>query len=99
MSVSVLYMSMSVDGYITGPNDEPGNPGGDGFMRLHAWYGFEGQPPNTKGTGWGAQFMDEGNATCAVRQKETAALAMSIRAFVSHSWTAILQAEVQTVVA
>ena len=37
MSVSVLYMSMSLDGYIAGPNDEPGNPGGDGFMRLHDW--------------------------------------------------------------
>jgi hypothetical protein len=35
MSASVLYMSMSLDGYIAGPNDEPRNPGGDGFMRLH----------------------------------------------------------------
>lgn len=66
MSVSVLYMSMSLDGYIAGPNDEPGNPGGDDFMRLHEWYGFESTPPNTKGTGWGAHFMDEGNATGAV---------------------------------
>ncbi len=38
MSTSVLYMSMSLDGYIAGPNDEPGNPGGDGFMRLHDWF-------------------------------------------------------------
>src|SRR4030095_2219427 len=30
VSASVLYMSMSLDGYIAGPNDEPGNPGGDG---------------------------------------------------------------------
>ena len=37
MSSSVLYMSMSLDGYIAGPNDEPGNPGGDGFARLHEW--------------------------------------------------------------
>ncbi len=37
MSASVLYMSMSLDGYIAGPNDGPGNPGGDGFMRLHEW--------------------------------------------------------------
>jgi dihydrofolate reductase len=35
---SVLYMAMSLDGYIAGPNDEPGNPGGDGFMRLHEWF-------------------------------------------------------------
>ncbi len=65
-SISVLYMSMSLDGYIAGPNDKPDNPGGDGFMRLHDWYGFEAPPPNTKGTGWGAQFMAEGNATGAV---------------------------------
>lgn len=38
MSASVLWMSMSLDGYIAGPNDEPGNPGGDGFMRLHDWF-------------------------------------------------------------
>jgi hypothetical protein len=25
-------MSMSLDGYIAGPDDEPGNSGGDGFM-------------------------------------------------------------------
>lgn len=34
MSESVLYMSMSVDGYIAAPNVAPGNPGGDEFMRL-----------------------------------------------------------------
>ena len=65
-SVSVLYMSMSLDGYIAGPNDEPDYPGGDGFIRLHEWYGFEAPPPNTQGTGWGAHFMAEGNATGAV---------------------------------
>lgn len=40
MSVSVLYMSMSLDGYIAGPSDEPGNPGGDNFVRLHEWFHF-----------------------------------------------------------
>jgi dihydrofolate reductase len=38
VAASVLYMSMSVDGYIAGPNDEPGNPGGDDFGRLHEWF-------------------------------------------------------------
>lgn len=66
MSNSVLYMSMSLDGFIAGPNDEPDNPGGDGFMRLHEWYGFESTAPNTKGTHWGAHFMAEVNATGAV---------------------------------
>jgi dihydrofolate reductase len=38
VSSSVLYMSMSLDGYIAGPNDTPDNPGGDGFDRLHEWF-------------------------------------------------------------
>ncbi|QNE22099.1 riboflavin biosynthesis protein RibD [Kribbella qitaiheensis] len=37
MSASVLFMSMSLDGFIAGPNDTPDNPGGDGFMGLHDW--------------------------------------------------------------
>ena len=64
MSNSVLYMSMSLDGYIAGPDDRPGNPGGDRFMRLHEWYGFE--ESSTNGTGWGAHFLDESRATGAV---------------------------------
>jgi dihydrofolate reductase len=65
VSASVLYMSMSLDGYIAGPNDEPGNPGGDGFMRLHAWFvtpeGEFSRPAGPAGT-----FIDEINATGAV---------------------------------
>ncbi len=38
MAVSVLSFSMSLDGYIAGPNAVVGNPGGDGFDRLHEWY-------------------------------------------------------------
>ena len=38
MSASVLYMSMSLDGFIAGPHDAVDNPGGDGFMRLHEWF-------------------------------------------------------------
>jgi dihydrofolate reductase len=66
MPSSVLYMSMSLDGCIAGPNDEPGNPGGDDFIRLHEWYGFESTPPNTMGTAWGAHFMAEIKSTGAV---------------------------------
>ncbi|HEY4377657.1 MAG TPA: dihydrofolate reductase family protein [Acidimicrobiales bacterium] len=70
MSASVLYMSMSVDGYIAGPNDRPGNPGGDEFMRLHEWYGFASDPgPGGEladSTGTGKHFLDEGALTGAV---------------------------------
>ena len=60
MSTAVLYMSMSLDGYIAGPNDEPGNPGGDGFMRLHEWYSADGE------SGPAGQVVDEMSATGAV---------------------------------
>ena len=72
MSASVLDMSMSLDGFIAGPNDEPGNPGGDGFMRLHEWFGF---PPDTEPgpnvqpvgpDGPGGHFLDEARRTGAV---------------------------------
>jgi dihydrofolate reductase len=34
---TVLYMSMSLDGFIAGPNAGPGNGLGDGGERLHEW--------------------------------------------------------------
>ena len=37
MSSTVLYMSMSLDGFIAGPNESPDNPLGDGGHRLHQW--------------------------------------------------------------
>jgi dihydrofolate reductase len=44
MSSTVLYMSMSLDGCIAGPNERPDNGLGDGGERLHAWIfpGVEG---------------------------------------------------------
>jgi dihydrofolate reductase len=69
---SVLYMSMSLDGYIAGPNDAPENPGGDEFMRLHDWYAFGPDGPDTselqsaQKSGLGQHFLDEVNMTGAV---------------------------------
>jgi len=37
VSATVLYMSMSLDGFIAGPNEGPGNGLGDGGLRLHEW--------------------------------------------------------------
>lgn len=39
MASTVLYMSMPLDGFIAGPNDELGNPGDDGRVvdRPHEW--------------------------------------------------------------
>jgi dihydrofolate reductase len=33
----VVYMGMSLDGYVAGPNAGPENPLGDGGMRIHRW--------------------------------------------------------------
>jgi dihydrofolate reductase len=53
-------MSMSLDGYIAGPNDEPGNPGGDGFLRLHDWFltpaGEMVRPSGPAGQVWDQAF-------------------------------------------
>jgi|SRR5712692_2904299 len=38
MSKAVLYMSMSLDGFVAGPNVGPGNGLGDGGHRLHEWF-------------------------------------------------------------
>jgi dihydrofolate reductase len=64
VSSSVLYMSMSLDGYIAGPNDEPGNPGGDGFARLHDWLGPQGDTGQPSGPA--GELIDEMTATGAV---------------------------------
>jgi dihydrofolate reductase len=65
VSVSVLSMSMSLDGYIAGPNDEPGNPGGDDFDRLHEWYvGPDGEFGRPGGPA--QQLVDEAEAAGAV---------------------------------
>jgi dihydrofolate reductase len=70
VSRSVLYMSMSLDGYIAGLNDAPGNPGGDDFIRLHEWYGFASDAGPTAetvdGLGFGSYFLNEVKETGAV---------------------------------
>jgi dihydrofolate reductase len=54
-------MSMSLDGYIAGPNDDSGNPGGDGFDRLHEWFGDFSRP-----SGPVAELFDEMNSYGAI---------------------------------
>ena len=69
MSSTVLYMSISLDGFIAGPNAGVGNGLGDGGHRLHEWAltsgdaGHEriGRPPGVNG-----QVFDEMLATGAV---------------------------------
>lgn len=39
MRLTICDMSVSLDGYVTGPNDSRENPFGDGAEGLHAWLG------------------------------------------------------------
>ncbi len=69
MSSTVLYMSISLDGFIAGPNAGLGNGLGDGGHRLHEWaltstdadHERIGRPPGVNG-----QVFDEMLATGAV---------------------------------
>jgi dihydrofolate reductase len=69
VSATVLYMSMSLDGFIAGPNEGPDNPLGDGGHRLHEW-ALTGADAEHKGVGRPAgvngQVFDEFMATGAV---------------------------------
>ena len=49
MSTTVLYMSMSLDGFIAGPNETPDNGLGDGGLRLHEWLITESRPQAGRG--------------------------------------------------
>jgi dihydrofolate reductase len=70
MSATVLDMSMSLDGFIAGPNETPDNGLGDGGDRLHEWFfavaptehaGVPGRPSGVDG-----EMIDEVMATGAV---------------------------------
>jgi dihydrofolate reductase len=70
MSSTVLYMSMSLDGFIAGPNEGPENGLGDGGHRLHDWC-LTGPAPEFPGvpgrpTGVNGEVFDEMMSTGAV---------------------------------
>jgi dihydrofolate reductase len=69
VSATVVYMSMSLDGFIAGPNEGPDNGLGDGGHRLHQW--SPDPDPDRKVTsgmeaGVNRQVHDESMATGAV---------------------------------
>jgi dihydrofolate reductase/uncharacterized protein YndB with AHSA1/START domain len=67
MAKSVLYMSMSLDGFITGPDDGPGNGLGTGGHRLHEWLGEPvAAHPHFDPPGLSGQVFAEVMATGAV---------------------------------
>jgi len=71
MSSTVLYMSMSLDGFIAGPNERPDNGLGDGGDRLHEWAFSTGDSPDDSGIpgrpdGVNGEVYDEMMSTGAV---------------------------------
>jgi dihydrofolate reductase len=69
VSATVLAMSMSLDGFIAGPNEGPDNGLGDGGHRLHQW---SPDPDPDRKAAWGVeagvnrQIYDELMSTGAV---------------------------------
>jgi len=66
MSATVLYMSMSLDGFITGPNDNRGNGLGVDGHRLHDWLADGTDPASHRPSGVSGEVFDELMATGAV---------------------------------
>jgi len=69
VAATILYMSMSLDGFIAGPNEGPGNGLGDGGDRLHDWAmrpADADREPSGRPAGVNGQVFDEFMSTGAV---------------------------------
>ena len=71
MSATVLYMSVSLDGFVAGPNERPDNGLGDGGERLHDWAipgggGVEGVEAVRRSGSVNGKVIDEFMSTGAV---------------------------------
>lgn len=70
MAKSILDMSMSLDGFVAGPNETPDNGLGDNGGRLHWWFGCGAETPHPGVPGrpedLDGEVMDELMATGAV---------------------------------
>jgi dihydrofolate reductase len=66
MAATRLYMSMSVDGFIAGPDDNPRQGLGIGGERLHDWLAERGQAGTDRPSGVNGQVFDEFMTTGAV---------------------------------
>lgn len=64
MSATVLYMSISLDGFVAGPNERVDNGLGDGGERLHQWLMGRAVDPNNAHVN--GQVVDEFMSTGAV---------------------------------
>lgn len=56
MSATVLYMSISLDGFIAGPDERPDNGLGEGGERLHDWFMMSDGAEGVEG--WGSRARE-----------------------------------------
>jgi dihydrofolate reductase len=80
MSRSVLYMSMSLDGFITGPDDSPENGLGTGGEQLHAWL-FDGDHEIPGGVGIPVVRTDSASVPVVQEMLATGAVLTGRRTF------------------
>jgi dihydrofolate reductase len=66
MSAAVLYMSMSLDGFIAGPHDDHENGLGVDGHRLHDWLSDGSDPASHRPSGVSGEVFDEAMTTGAV---------------------------------
>lgn len=79
MTDVIIQMSMSLDGYIAGPNDSDTNGLGDGGERLHEWL-FAGGGPGEGLTGADQEIFDD-------LRRTTGAMLTGRRLYdITHGW-------------
>ncbi|HEX2502858.1 MAG TPA: hypothetical protein VHK00_02860, partial [Miltoncostaeaceae bacterium] len=63
----MLDMSMSLDGFITGPDDDPGQGLGRGGERLHAWRDRQGGVSGFRPSGASGAILESSGAWAETR--------------------------------
>ena len=87
MSKVTTGFSMSVDGFVAGPNDNPDNSLGDGGDRLFKWY-FSGDATHEVPSGNGTFKMSKEGADMLEEASQSAGVLVTARRTfdIAHAW-------------
>lgn len=87
MSKVSFNMTMSLDGYVAGPNDGPQNPLGDGGEGLFTWYGSGDTEYKMPGGDWKFKVLAASAALFDKAVKEVGVLVTGRRTFdIANAW-------------
>jgi dihydrofolate reductase len=87
MGKVIFNMSMSLDGFVAGPNDGPENPLGDGGEWLFAWYGGGDTEYKMPGGDWLFKISAASAAQLDETIKTTGAIVTGRRTFdIAKAW-------------